>query len=251
MGIRAQPTMSTTVVSVQDPESQWRSGICSCFNDCGLCVYAFFCPWCAVASARSNFDMSNFFFNLCCVNQCVVRNIVREAYNIEGTCLGDLCWPCCFGPCSAAQLLRETKSRGNCNAVTVLGADGQSIQAETKEGANAWSSGLCGCFSDCSSCCYAWWCPCCAVATASSNYDGSNFCFNCLVKNPCVAHSIIREGEYNIDGTCLEDCCAPAFCAPCAISRLLREVEVRGSINEVRHVVQVPQNTIMVQPRQA
>merc|ERR1712159_183265 len=250
MGTVARGSMAQ-VVSVTHQEVPWSSGLCSCFDDFGSCAYAFCCPCCANASARTNFDGSNMCFNCLCASPCVVRNIVREAYNIEGTCAGDICLPIWCGACSIAQLLRESKTRGSATSALVQTNQGQVIKAEQQEGLNTWTSGLCSCFDDFGSCAYAFCCPFCANASAVTNYDGSNWCFNCCAKHPCMAQSIIREGKYNIQGTCLEDICIPYFCTCCAVSRLLREVKARGNINQSHHVVQVaptaPQMQ-MVQP---
>eukprot|EP00656_Telonema_subtile_P033956 TRINITY_DN38102_c0_g1_i1.p1 TRINITY_DN38102_c0_g1~~TRINITY_DN38102_c0_g1_i1.p1 ORF type:complete len:254 (-),score=22.49 TRINITY_DN38102_c0_g1_i1:266-1027(-) len=234
-------------------ELQWTSGLCSCFDDCGSCFYALCCPCCANASARTAFDNSNFCFNCLCVSPCVVRNLVREAYNIEGTCCGDLLCPCFCNCCAISQVIREVKARGSATAVNMVTNTGHVVRMESPDGANQWSSGLCSCFDDCGSCCYACFCPSCAVASAGSRYDGSNCCFNCLVKNPCVTHSIIREGKYNIDGTCLQDICLPFCCYTCSAARMLREVKTRGPVSGGTTVmVQQVQSTTMVQPyRQA
>lgn len=243
-------TMAAVVVSQQHATVPWTSGLCGCFEDFSSCAYACCCPWCANASARTNFDGSNWCFNCCCVSTCVVRNIVREAYNIEGTCLGDLCVPCWCGCCSTAQVLRESAARGSASAVTCQTSTGQVVRVEAQEGANQWTSGLCACFDDIGYCAYACCCPWCATASAVSNYDGSNFCFNCCAKNTCVSQSIIREGKYNISGTCMGDIWEPCCCQMCAISRMLREVKARGNINQTHSVVRVAPQQPMGQIQQ-
>merc|ERR1711934_1043021 len=114
-----------------------------------------------------------------------------------------------------------------------------SVVVSQTHAAVPWTSGLFACFDDFGSCAYACCCPYCANASARSNFDGSNFCFNCCAKNTCVAQSIIREGKYNIAGTCVGDICEPLCCNMCAIARLLREVKARGNINETHSVVKV------------
>ena len=136
-------------------------------------------------------------------------------------------------PCAAVQLLNETS-----DAPIGRGAFKSDCQdAHARE----WHFGL---FSCCSIPCHAFYaccCPRCANASAASEYDGSNFCYNCLLKNPCTAQSIIREGPvwgdkkgYNIKGECWEDLCVPIWCHCCAITRLLNEVRHPdcGNINE-------------------
>eukprot|EP00658_Telonema_sp_P-2_P015286 TRINITY_DN15877_c0_g1_i15.p1 TRINITY_DN15877_c0_g1~~TRINITY_DN15877_c0_g1_i15.p1 ORF type:complete len:297 (+),score=79.46 TRINITY_DN15877_c0_g1_i15:101-892(+) len=209
---------------------QWTSGICGCCGDPRTMCFAFCFLPCATASARSRFDSSNWCFNFCCVNGCVVRNIVREAYHNEGTCVSDICIPCCCPCCSVAQILREVIAKGSANSVNMITTTGQVVRMETVEGSNLWSSELTSCCDDCGSCLYACCCPWCANSSVMTKYDGSNWWFNCFAKQPCVAQSILREGKYNIDGTCCGDVLEPCCCYSCAISRLLREVKVRGPV---------------------
>jgi len=41
-----------------------------------------------------------------------VHNVVREGYNIEGSCVGDILTACCCGPCAAVRLAAEVQHRG-------------------------------------------------------------------------------------------------------------------------------------------
>ena len=78
-------------------------------------------------------------------------------------------------------------------------------------------------------CLYGYFCPCCALASAKSRFDGSSFCFNCLCfNNICLVRNYIRSG-YGIQGRVgVSDCCFATFLAPCAITQLLNETEERG-----------------------
>jgi hypothetical protein len=61
--------------------SQWNSDFC--FPSNGQILYSICCPHCSMASARNNFDTSNWCFNCLCVSGPVAYNIVREGYGIE------------------------------------------------------------------------------------------------------------------------------------------------------------------------
>ncbi|CAN0159320.1 unnamed protein product [Phaeothamnion confervicola] len=104
-------------------EQPFKHGICSCFENCTSCCCAFICPACAMAQARADFDGSNCCFNyvsiFLCFTSCMLRSIVRDGYNIEGSCWGDICWPICLPCCSAAQLLNEVRERGKVTKVFV------------------------------------------------------------------------------------------------------------------------------------
>jgi Cys-rich protein (TIGR01571 family) len=79
-------------------------------------------------------------------------------------------------------------------------------------------------------CLYGTCCPCCAVASAKTMFDGSDWCFNCVCfgANPCIVRNYVRMG-YEIDGRAgYSDCFCPCVCCPCAVTQLLNEVTYRG-----------------------
>jgi len=92
--------------------TNWTRGLGSCCDYPGQCIYACICPACAAASERSNFDRSNWCFNLFTVQPCAARNIVREGYNINGGCCGDILVMWCCTPCGLVQMHREIETRG-------------------------------------------------------------------------------------------------------------------------------------------
>jgi len=218
---------------------EWSTGMGDCFDDLPVCLYTCFCPPCANASARTNYDGSSWCFNCMFVGPVMVRSIVREgAFNIGGNCAGDICSGCCCCPLSTCQILREMKLRG-----TVAEAK---EEAERKRGAASmqqWSTGLFDFNVDWGLCAFGCCCPCCALAQARTEYDTSNWCFNCIVLNlgfpdVCVARNIIREGTYNIQGSCCEDIYMSTCCGPCVICQLLRENKVKGGCPVNKDIVQ-------------
>ena len=69
----------------------------------------------ALASAKSQFDGSEWCFNVCCFSfsPCIVRNYVRMGYEIDGRVgYSDCFCPTLCAPCAITQLLNETNSRG-------------------------------------------------------------------------------------------------------------------------------------------
>ncbi|CAM9773841.1 unnamed protein product [Chrysoparadoxa australica] len=97
-------------------EIPWEFGLCSCCSDnapCGHCLFGAFCPGIAAARARTHFDGSSCCFQLLCMTSCAARSIIREGYNIEGSCCGEDILKPAFCPClSAIQMLNEVKHRG-------------------------------------------------------------------------------------------------------------------------------------------
>ena len=74
--------------------------------------------------------------------------------------------------------------------------------------------------------------PFCAVASAKTLYDGSDWFFNilCFSCNFPLVRNYIRQG-YEIKGRIgLNDCCFTVLCFPLAVTQLLNEVSVRGQL---------------------
>ena len=67
---------------------------------------------CYNADTRNQYDGSNWCFNFLCLSSAMARNMIREGYGIQGSCLGDIIMSCLCGPCSAVQLRQEVASRG-------------------------------------------------------------------------------------------------------------------------------------------
>jgi len=98
---------------------EWRTGLlCCCEGGAGSCLYGFCCPPCAVASARSRLDNSDWWMNLFFLNSYTAYKLVAERYNIETDACCD-CYNCqcdiCRGfwcmPCIVVQMLNEVKGR--------------------------------------------------------------------------------------------------------------------------------------------
>lgn len=105
---------------------QWAHGMFGCFEDCGTCIFAWFCP-CYVHG--QNAEKVGQSCVMCALSQFVpflnlwarvsVRGKIREQKGIEGSCLGDLLWTWCCPICSVVQEAQELK-----------GAPAQSIARE-------------------------------------------------------------------------------------------------------------------------
>merc|ERR1712070_813290 len=107
-------------------------------------------------------------------------------------------------------------------------------QVQRAEGDGEWSTGICDCCIDPAVFFYSCCCPWAANASARTEYDGSNWCFNCIFVSPCLVRSIVREGAFNIGGSCVGDICYSMCCLPCSISQMLREVRVRNTLAETQ-----------------
>ncbi len=104
------------------------------------------------------------------------------------------------------------------------------------QGPQEWNNSLCGCFSDMSSCCMTWCCPC---VQYGKNYEkvhrdgccsqGFLYCVLAPFGLSCCIHSGLRSDirqRYNIIEGC-SDCCVTCFCAGCAIAQEARELKDR------------------------
>jgi Cys-rich protein (TIGR01571 family) len=92
-------------------DGTWTKGICSCTKG-GPCFYAFCCPCCAGARARSDYDSSNCLFNFCCISAPLLVSIVREGYGIGGNCVGDVLLGTFLPCCAIHRIQQEIAARG-------------------------------------------------------------------------------------------------------------------------------------------
>ena len=221
-----QPPQQVQMVTVMSPQAvnrsnQWTYGYCDCCGDCGLCCTAMFFPSCAVASTRSGYEGSNCCFNCLCVTPCMVRNIVREGFGIEGNCCGDIFLSFCH-ICSITQVGREVKNPQR-EKPRSLPSGG---------GLRQWTNGFCS-MDVGGRCLFAWCLPHCATAATRTDFDASNFCFTCMCASLPVMRNIIREG-YGLEGNCCTDLFASALLPCCVAHQLQREVQLLGNVNAFR-----------------
>ncbi|CAN1181397.1 Protein PLANT CADMIUM RESISTANCE 2 [Linum perenne] len=104
-----------------------------------------------------------------------------------------------------------------------------------------WSTGLCDCLDDCSSCCLTIWCPCITFGRIAEIVDrGSTPCllngalyalmlwmFGCACLLSCVYRSKLR-GQWSLEQKPLPDCCVHLFCETCALCQEYRELQNKG-----------------------
>jgi len=196
--------------------NEWEHQLFGCGDDLCNCAMGCFCPQCAYASARSKFDTSNCCFNMFCVTPCLAHSIIREGYDIRGTCAEDVCFPLCCMPCAACRLLNEVNSRGLSPG-----------QKASEPGSQDWKVPLFGCTNDVPSCIYVCFCPQCASARARSDADESNCCFNMFALTPPVLRNIVRE-NYGIEGNFVCDICCGTLCCGLSICQIVQEIKLRG-----------------------
>eukprot|EP01101_Sappina_pedata_P013163 TRINITY_DN9447_c0_g1_i1.p1 TRINITY_DN9447_c0_g1~~TRINITY_DN9447_c0_g1_i1.p1 ORF type:complete len:155 (+),score=15.42 TRINITY_DN9447_c0_g1_i1:30-467(+) len=109
-----------------------------------------------------------------------------------------------------------------------------------------WTSGLCGCFSDMSSCCLSCCCPCIQFGSNAEKINGSNSVLMCclwiVAAHFCCASNLVggffrselRE-KNGIEGSTCGDFCTHCCCTCCSLAQEARELEAR------------PNNTVFVQ----
>lgn len=113
--IVTQPTAAVQndrMIGTRDGHRDWSSGLFSCCNDMGNCMWVMCCPSCALGS------ISNRLGECCCVTCCVpmglvsVRTRIRTLGGIRGSiCMDYLAVECCQ-VCVMCQLLRELDYMG-------------------------------------------------------------------------------------------------------------------------------------------
>ncbi|CAJ2676107.1 unnamed protein product [Trifolium pratense] len=105
----------------------------------------------------------------------------------------------------------------------------------------SWSTGFCDCFSDCSSCCLTFWCPCVSFGRVAEIVDrGTTSCcvhglLYCLLGGfshlgslyACIYRTKLRR-VFGIEGSKTCDCIASCCCVQISICQEHRELEARG-----------------------
>ncbi|XP_054823375.1 protein PLANT CADMIUM RESISTANCE 2-like [Prosopis cineraria] len=106
---------------------------------------------------------------------------------------------------------------------------------------SSWSSGLCGCFSDCEACCITFWCPCITFGRIAEIVDRG--ATSCLLQGAlfyilggfthfvsfysCIYRTKLRK-LYKIEGSETCDCIVSSFCPHMALCQEYRELKARG-----------------------
>ncbi|KAL2644123.1 hypothetical protein R1flu_011710 [Riccia fluitans] len=107
----------------------------------------------------------------------------------------------------------------------------------------AWTTGLCGCFDDCNSCCMGFWCPCVLVGRSVEAIDqGRTSCplgcsiflllqalLGCGCLYTCMYRTRLRE-KYDLPATPCPDLCVDCCCLSCSICQVYRELENRNAL---------------------
>uniref|UniRef100_A0A3B4EIF2 Plac8 onzin related protein 10 n=1 Tax=Pygocentrus nattereri TaxID=42514 RepID=A0A3B4EIF2_PYGNA len=92
----------------------------------------------------------------------------------------------------------------------------------------SWSSGLCHCCQDMSSCCYAFWCcPCFACSTTSKFGLMSAFGMPVCVPPVTLSMRVAMRYKYQISGGICEDIAISCFCIWCSWCQMNREIQHR------------------------
>ncbi|XP_044491622.1 protein PLANT CADMIUM RESISTANCE 2-like [Mangifera indica] len=104
-----------------------------------------------------------------------------------------------------------------------------------------WSSGLCDCFSDCSSCCLTCWCPCVTFGRVAEIADqgdtscgtaGVLYCLlaavtRCTFCYSCFYRTKMRQ-QFKLEESPCCDCLVHFCCESCALCQEYRELQSRG-----------------------
>ncbi|KAK1425726.1 hypothetical protein QVD17_21081 [Tagetes erecta] len=119
---------------------------------------------------------------------------------------------------------------------TATGIPAQHITAPSE-----WSTGLCDCRKDCSSCCLTCWCPCITFGriaevvdkgTTSCGVHGAIYSILCLFTGcECIYSFMYRSKlrqQYALPENPCNDCLVHCCCEWCALCQEYRELKHRG-----------------------
>ncbi|XP_028406689.1 placenta-specific gene 8 protein-like [Dendronephthya gigantea] len=114
----SQMHSSNTTVVIQPAQTQyigipvprdWSSSLCSCFDDCGDCVFSCLFPGCHACYVSSVAGECFCIGVLCPI---ALRTKIRMRHNIAGSVLEDGCTMLWCGHCAMCQMSRELKLHG-------------------------------------------------------------------------------------------------------------------------------------------
>ncbi|XP_033739641.1 placenta-specific gene 8 protein-like isoform X3 [Pecten maximus] len=95
------------------------------------------------------------------------------------------------------------------------------------QGHRGWSTGLCGCFSDCVSCLLTLCClPCMECRNASRLGECCCLPYCCLGASMAMRARLRTLG--GIQGSICDDCCVVTCCPMCAVCQMSRELDNMG-----------------------
>ncbi|XP_023278018.1 placenta-specific gene 8 protein [Seriola lalandi dorsalis] len=98
--------MAVTMQPGRYEASEFQTGLCDFFNDCGICLLGAFCYPCLGCAIAS--DMNE--FCLCGMGMSI-RSVYRTKYNINGSLCDDFMMVMCCPMCAACQLKRDIDRR--------------------------------------------------------------------------------------------------------------------------------------------
>jgi Cys-rich protein (TIGR01571 family) len=90
---------------------KWSIGLFSC-GDWTKCMYAYSTCNLALAEARSELDQSDTAFTLLNMTPCLVRWLIRSAYQIPGSACEDVITVTCCFPCAINQMFQTASDIG-------------------------------------------------------------------------------------------------------------------------------------------
>ncbi|CAH1800612.1 unnamed protein product [Owenia fusiformis] len=139
---------------------------------------------------------------------------------------------------SHTTVVQSQPGRGgmNPNVVTTGGGIHQTTIVNTHTKRN-WSSGICSCFDDLGSCCFATWCPA-IMDCVLADEMGESFCVPVCVPGGTI---LIRQKlrlENNIQGSVCDDCIMAACCYQCHLCQMKREIKYIQCAQQQMTVIQ-------------
>ena len=89
----------------------YHSSLFSCFDDFGICLYGWLCPYCLNANNLAKIRNEDCSFSHCALSifPILTRQLIRNQNNLPSNLCGDCLITCFCEPCSICQDARELK----------------------------------------------------------------------------------------------------------------------------------------------
>merc|ERR1712071_228737 len=95
-----------------------------------------------------------------------------------------------------------------------------------------WKHGICGCFDNCDTCVFGYFCHCCMNMQSADRLGENKWLFGLMtIFVPCIAYTLLRgkaREKYGIEGSTMEDVGMVCCCGGLSNCQVANEIKAQG-----------------------